>query len=81
MPERSNPIMVRFGYRALSGLPVKRYDSEVTLAPTDGGGTAITWRSTFEEKVPGTGGALAFALEKMISSCARNLAAEAARRG
>ena len=44
----------RLGYDFLSGLPIRDYHAEVTLAPQDGG-THIHWHSTFDAKVPGTG--------------------------
>jgi uncharacterized protein YndB with AHSA1/START domain len=40
-------------YRVLSGLPVRGYRSEVTLATTADGGTAITWASQWDAARPG----------------------------
>jgi uncharacterized protein YndB with AHSA1/START domain len=35
------------GYMLRSGLPVRDYRSDVRLEPTEGGGTTITWTSSF----------------------------------
>jgi hypothetical protein len=37
----------RFDYAVLSGIPVRDYVGRVTLTYLDGGGTRISWRSTF----------------------------------
>jgi hypothetical protein len=52
------------GYIAVSGLPVRRYRADVDLE-ADGGGTAVTWRGSFDELVPGTGAVLRVILKKM----------------
>ena len=41
-------------YTLLSGLPMRNYRGETTLELLPGGGTRITWQSSFNE-VPGTG--------------------------
>ena len=46
------------------------------LTPADGG-TRITWRSTFEPRVPGTGVVLRWFLGAIVRSFARNLARRA----
>jgi hypothetical protein len=59
----------RFAYALEKGLPLRDYVAIVSLTPT-GGGTVITWRSTFRPKVPGTGWiyrrALGLFIKKMV---------------
>jgi Polyketide cyclase / dehydrase and lipid transport len=43
-----------FSYELISGMAIRDYKAVVTLLPAVNG-TAITWRSTFRAKVPGTG--------------------------
>jgi len=69
----------RFGYRLLSGLPLRGYEAEITLTDAPGGGTDITWRSQFEPKVPLTGGLFRRALQKFIADTVQRLAREAER--
>jgi hypothetical protein len=57
----------------LSGFPVRDYVADVTLAP-DGDGTLITWSSTFDAKVPGTGRLMAAVLRRMINGFASSVA-------
>jgi hypothetical protein len=57
------------GYVAVSGLPVRRYRADVDLE-ADGGGTAVTWRGSFDELVPGTGALLRVILKKMTGGFA-----------
>jgi hypothetical protein len=71
----------RFAYTHESSLPVKGYRGEVDLTPTGDGGTEIRWVSTFEPKVPGTGGLLRRGLAKFIAGVADGLAEHAARHG
>jgi hypothetical protein len=52
------------GYVAVRGLPVRRYRADVDLR-SDAGGTAITWRGSFDEIVPGTGPALRLLLARL----------------
>ena len=54
-----------YSYVLLSGLPVKDYRGDVTLEPVDGG-TRITWRSTFQPKVPLTGWLWRRALHRFV---------------
>ena len=62
-------------YRLLSGLPLKGYRADVTVEPRDGGGSTVTWSSSFERAtVPGTGGALAAFLKWFLGDTARRLA-------
>jgi hypothetical protein len=67
----------RFGYRLLSGLPLRNYEAAITLADSDGGGTDITWRSQFDARIPLTGGLYRRALQKFMEDAARRLAREA----
>jgi polyketide cyclase/dehydrase/lipid transport protein len=69
----------RFGYRLLSGLPLRGYEAEIALADAPGGGTDITWRSQFDPKVPLTGGLFRRALQRFIADAAERLAREAER--
>jgi hypothetical protein len=59
-----------------SPAPYRDYRSTVELAPHDGG-TRITWRSTFEPVVPGTGAVLRWFLGAVVRSFARHLARRA----
>jgi hypothetical protein len=67
----------RLGYVVDSRAPYRDYRSEVTLAPTPDGGTDITWRSTFDPIVPGTGRLLRWLLARIVGSFAKNLARKA----
>lgn len=69
----------RFAYALLSGLPLDDYVSEVTLERR-GGGTAITWRSTFRPRRPGTGWLYRSILRRFIARTAGELAAAASER-
>jgi uncharacterized protein YndB with AHSA1/START domain len=66
----------RLSYVIDSPAPYRGYRSTVELAPADGG-TRITWRSTFEPRVPGTGWVLRWFLGAVVRSFARNLARHA----
>ena len=61
-------------YVLVSGLPVKGYRADVTVAALDGGGAAIDWRSTFRPTWPGSGFLIRRALQVFISRAARSLA-------
>jgi hypothetical protein len=63
----------QFSYALLSGLPLRGYRADVTLAPGPGG-TTITWHSTFRAKVPGTGALYRRQLAKFIGQCVEGLA-------
>jgi hypothetical protein len=56
-------------YIGVSGLPVRHYRADVDLRP-DGGGTAVTWRGSFDEIVPGTGAVLRLILRRMTEGFA-----------
>ena len=60
-----------------SPAPYRSYRSEVVLARTPQGGTDITWASSFEPIVPGTGRVLRWFLRLVVGSFARNLARRA----
>ena len=61
-------------YALIGGnLPVRDYRGEVTLEPAPGGGTTITWRSTYRPKIPGTGGVVARRLEPFLLDTARRV--------
>jgi uncharacterized protein YndB with AHSA1/START domain len=69
----------RFGYKLLSGLPLRDYNATITLADAPDGGTDITWRSQFEPKIPLTGALFRRGLQKFIQDTAERLAREAER--
>ncbi len=60
-------------YTILSGQPVRDYRADVTF--TSGAtGTRITWKATFEPRIPGAGNALAAIYGRLITGFARGLA-------
>jgi hypothetical protein len=61
------------GYTIVKGFPVRNYRADVELTP-DGSGTLITWSSTFDEKIPGTGRLM----EAVIARISRGFASDAA---
>ena len=63
----------QLSYILLSGLAVRGYRADITLAPGPGG-TTITWHSEFRSKMPGTGGLYRRSLSKFIGRCAEGLA-------
>lgn len=67
----------RFAYAHTSNLPVRNYRGEVDLEPT-AAGTAIRWVSTFDPKIPGTGGLMRRGLARFIAQCTNGLAEHAA---
>ena len=67
----------QLSYVVDSPAPYRDYASTVTLSPLPDGGTAISWRSTFEPIVPGSGPALRWFLRQVVASFARNLARKA----
>ena len=68
----------KFGYRLLSGMPVRDYEAEVTLVG-EGDGTRIRWRSEFDGRWPLVGLVLRPALARFLRDVLRRLAAAAAR--
>ena len=71
----------RLGYALLEGVPVKDYASEVTLTPSNRGGTLITWHSTFRPAWPGSGWLLRRLMTHFIRLVAGELARAAERAG
>ena len=69
----------RLCYELLSGLPLRGYKACVTLVDADRGGTEIRWRSEFDPKLPGTGGALRRWLSGVLKEVAERAAREAER--
>jgi hypothetical protein len=69
----------RYGYRLLSGLPVRDYRAQVTLSDA-ADGTDIAWHSEFDARFPGTGGLVRRSLQRAITDVAKRVAAEAERR-
>ena len=67
----------QLSYVVDSPAPYRGYASTVTLTPLPTGGTAISWRSTFEPIVPGSGPVLRWLLRGVVASFARNLARRA----
>jgi len=63
----------QLSYVLLSGLAVRNYRADITVAPGPGG-TTITWHSGFRSKMPGTGGLYRRSLSKFIGRCAEGLA-------
>jgi hypothetical protein len=61
-----------FAYELEKGLPLRGYRAVITLLPA-GGGTTINWRSTFQAKVPGTGGIYRRALDTFIGQMLQGL--------
>jgi uncharacterized protein YndB with AHSA1/START domain len=68
----------RLAYDMLSGLPLRDYRGEVTLADM-ADGTEIHWHSEFDARIPGTGSLLRRQLEAFIADTAARLAREAER--
>jgi hypothetical protein len=69
----------RFGYKLLSGLPLRDYNATIALTEAAGGGTEIAWRSQFDPKIPLTGAFFRRALQRFIQDTAERLAREAER--
>jgi hypothetical protein len=69
----------RYGYRLLSGLPVRDYRAEAALSEA-GEGTEIHWHSEFDARFPGTGGLVRRSLQAAVTDVASRLARAAERR-
>src|SRR5262245_28944570 len=63
-----------FGYKLLSGLPVRDYVGHIDL-DDDATGTKITWGATFRPAVPGLGWLLRRKLHEVMVTSATRLAA------
>lgn len=69
----------RLTYALVGGtIPVRDYEGEVLLEPAPGGGTTITWRSSFRPKLPGTAGIVERRLRPFLLETAQRLGAAAA---
>jgi uncharacterized protein YndB with AHSA1/START domain len=66
-------------YTLLEGLPLEGYRADVRLSPTSDGGTGITWESSFEGRVPGTGRFYGLVLRVFIGRLVKELVSEAER--
>ena len=66
-------------YTVLSGIPVRDYRADVQLVATATGGTAISWRATFEPRSPAPVRCSPRMLPRLIGSYARRAADEAGR--
>ncbi|NED96717.1 SRPBCC family protein [Phytoactinopolyspora alkaliphila] len=66
----------RFSYVLEKGLAIRGYRADVDLSEGPDG-TTIRWRSSFDAKVPGTGGLYRRTLTRFITQCAHGLAAHA----
>jgi hypothetical protein len=74
----------RLSYALVSGLPMRDYRADVDLTPAtnaDGTmGTDITWRSSFEPKIPATGWFFGKMMGQLVPRMARALAVGAQQR-
>jgi len=68
-----------FAYTLLSGLPLRDYRADVTLAAAGTGGTDIEWRSSFVPPWPGSGWFWAAFLRFTLNDFTKRLAKAAAR--
>jgi hypothetical protein len=68
----------RLVYELTDGLPLEDYRAVIELAPTPGGGTHITWHTTFRPRRPGTGWLYRRALDKATRTFVDGLAQHAA---
>ena len=66
-----------FGYRLLSGLPLRDYVARVRLDEHDGG-TRVSWQATFRPAYPGTGPVARRRMRKLLETIAGALARHAA---
>lgn len=71
VPER------RLSYVLERGLPMRGYRADVDLTP-EAGGTRITWTSSFEPKIPGTGWLFQRMMTKVLGDLTAALATYAA---
>ncbi len=67
-------------YKLVTPGPVNNYRAEVRLEPRAGGGTQLTWRGTFDERIPGTGKFAQRGLAKFIGAVADKAIKAAERR-
>jgi len=64
-------------YRLTAGPTRALHTAEVTLSPTDDGGTDLHWRATPTRRLPGTARRSAAALEAAVAQLAEQLASAA----
>jgi hypothetical protein len=69
------------GYALRTRGPLRDYRAEVAFEPQDGGGTAVVWRGSFSELIPGTGRLVERALHSTLRSLTRRLVKAAERPG
>lgn len=69
---------MHLGYTMLRGLPLTGYRSDVTLTPTPGGGTDISWVSSFDARAA-DGWFWAGVLRALLTDFTRRLAKAAER--
>jgi uncharacterized protein YndB with AHSA1/START domain len=69
-----------FSYELVSGLPLVDYRADVRLVP-NGGGTAITWESSFRTRFPTSGFVYQRMLQRFIAKTADRLARAAEDQG
>lgn len=70
----------RFSYKVLSGLPVRDHVGTVSLEPTDGGGTKVTYALRTTPTVPVAGGVVVAAVKRGVTQLLNGVSAEAERR-
>lgn len=68
----------RLSYELVEGMPMRDYRATIELVPEPSGGTLITWTSTFDHTIPGTGWWFRRLMGGFIPRMARDLAAHAA---
>jgi uncharacterized protein YndB with AHSA1/START domain len=68
-----------YAYTVLSGVAVRDYRGDVTIAPTGDGGSAITWHSEFRAKRPGSAWISKRVLSKFVRELVEQLVREAER--
>jgi len=63
----------RMAYQLIAGAPIRDHQGEVLFDATEAG-TLVTWRVSFNPRIPFTGGLLARALEKNLQRVLEGLA-------
>lgn len=71
----------RLSYVLLGGLALRDYRADIDLAAAPGGGTRITWHTTFRAKFPCTGWLYRRSLERATEGFIDGLASYPAERG
>lgn len=70
----------RFSYKVLSGLPVRDHVGTVSLEPSDGGGTKVTYALRVTPTVPVGGGLVVAFVKQGIKQLLNGVTAESERR-